>query len=660
MLTALRKIVSLPMLGLVNSRARVASRMVQHAAFIVLVIVCLAVSKNSDAAVTVYQVRGNAVANSNNISAIGATETTVYTNYPGGNAATIAQCPDGFLYYVINAGGTDPIYKFNPQTPEVAPVQLSAGWGNPPGDSFRLACNNTGTLYSIPDSGIVYTVSTTTGNATSTGNTITGLGSGGDMAFNAAGTLYVINSSRALTTAAIGGGAATNVGTVTFPGGNTPATLGLAFDNAGTLLTVAQQGGGLANSGVFSINLGSLAATLVTNVAGSTTTGDLSGTDVPPPNVTVTKTDGAGQDTYAPGGTTTYTVTITNNSAYPVTYTVTDNQPANTTFGNWTCTPAAAPAGSTCLTANGTGNTITGTRVRLAAGGAATYSIPVTYAAGATGAITNTASVAAPAFVPAVTGTTTASDTNQPRPTLNKSFSGALVEGQTTTLTFTITGTVVVATSFTDTLPAGLRIAPTPAVGGTCTGGTVTANAGANNITVAGRNSINGSCTITVAITTAAAPTTGTCPQANNTNANANISATQNITPAIADSAAGGGTAAAGSGACVSVAPSVNVNITKSDAKTAATSGSSNVYSIVVANGGPSPANNAVLKDPAVAGLNCTAITCAVTTGTATCPAAAQLTIANLQGAGGITIPTLPANSSLTFTLTCTVTANGT
>ncbi len=75
-------------------------------------------------------------------------------------------------------------------------------------------------------------------------------------------------------------------------------------------------------------------------------------------------------------------------------------------------------------------------------------------------------------------------------------------------------------------------------------------------------------------------------------------------------------------------------------------------YSIVVSNTGPSAANGSVLHDPAPAGLACTAVTCGNPTGGAVCLA---VTVAALQSAAGVTIAPLPANSSLTFTLTCTV-----
>jgi hypothetical protein len=52
-------------------------------------------------------------------------------------------------------------------------------------------------------------------------------------------------------------------------------------------------------------------------------------------------------------------------------------------------------------------------------------------------------------------------------------------------------------------------------------------------------------------------------------------------------------------------------------------------------------------------------VTCAVTTGTATCPTAGSLTVAAMQGAG-ITIPSMNNGSAVTFTVTGRLTGNPT
>jgi uncharacterized repeat protein (TIGR01451 family) len=113
------------------------------------------------------------------------------------------------------------------------------------------------------------------------------------------------------------------------------------------------------------------------------------------------------------------------------------------------------------------------------------------------------------------------------------------------------------------------------------------------------------------------------------------------------------------------VAPIVakaDLRITKTDSKASTIAGATNVYVITVTNNGPSAGNNATITDAAVAGLTCSAVSCAVATGAAVCPAtgvgAGQLSVSNLQGAG-VVVPTLPAVSSLNFTLTCSVNATG-
>lgn len=81
-------------------------------------------------------------------------------------------------------------------------------------------------------------------------------------------------------------------------------------------------------------------------------------------------------------------------------------------------------------------------------------------------------------------------------------------------------------------------------------------------------------------------------------------------------------------------------------------SGATTNYSIVVTNNGPTSANGAVVRDPPPTGLTCTTVTCGSATNGAVCP---TVTVAQLQSAAGVTIATLPANGSLTFTLGCTV-----
>jgi uncharacterized repeat protein (TIGR01451 family) len=84
------------------------------------------------------------------------------------------------------------------------------------------------------------------------------------------------------------------------------------------------------------------------------------------------------------------------------------------------------------------------------------------------------------------------------------------------------------------------------------------------------------------------------------------------------------------------------------------TSGATTTYTVAVSNLGPDAADGAVLTDPAPTNLTCTTASCTATGGAA-CPAQTGAALVTaLQGAGA-TIPTLPASSSVTVTLTCTV-----
>ncbi len=83
-------------------------------------------------------------------------------------------------------------------------------------------------------------------------------------------------------------------------------------------------------------------------------------------------------------------------------------------------------------------------------------------------------------------------------------------------------------------------------------------------------------------------------------------------------------------------------------------------FTLVISNLGPSAADGAVVRDPAAAGLDCTAaglpvMTCSAASG-ASCPG--SLTVAGLQSPG-LTIPALPNGGAVTLGLTCRATASG-
>ncbi len=237
-------------------------------------------------------------------------------------------------------------------------------------------------------------------------------------------------------------------------------------------------------------------------------------------------------------------------------------------------------------------------------------------------------------------------------PTLDKAFSGALVVGGTANLTFTISQPANNPTqtfSFTDTLPAGLVVDAGGATG-TCTGGSVTATSGASSIVVAGRQVTGAFCTIIVPVRASGTPTAAQCPAANNTNGDTNISLTTNVTAAIANSAAGGGTST--TGACVTVV--ARPAITKAYSPNPAVAGTPTTLTITLANSNPTVAiTGAAFTDTNPAGVLNTAAPAGSTTCGGTVTAAASGTSVALAGG------TIPANGSCTVTVQQSAAAAG-
>lgn len=213
-------------------------------------------------------------------------------------------------------------------------------------------------------------------------------------------------------------------------------------------------------------------------------------------------------------------------------------------------------------------------------------------------------------------------------------------------------GGVAGTRTFTDTLPA--LITPTLSLGTATFGGATGCRA--ITTTVAGPPAstrisgtitgapIGGGCNITVV---AKASVTGVVGTATNS------VGLYTVTGAL-DTNTGDNTATV----VLVIKPAANLSITKDDGKTVLLTGSTNAYTITVANGGPASADGAVLKDPAATGLNCTDITCS-SAGGASCPLPAQLFVSALQSGTGLAIPTFPSGGTVTFVLTCSVTATG-
>ena len=104
-------------------------------------------------------------------------------------------------------------------------------------------------------------------------------------------------------------------------------------------------------------------------------------------DLAVTKDDGVAE--IPPGGSTTYTIVVTNNGPGTAAGApVSDTLPAQFASASWTCT---ASLGSTCASANGT-DSIT-TMVTLLPAGTATFVVNATLDSTAVGTVTNTATV---------------------------------------------------------------------------------------------------------------------------------------------------------------------------------------------------------------------------------------------------------------------------
>jgi hypothetical protein len=102
-----------------------------------------------------------------------------------------------------------------------------------------------------------------------------------------------------------------------------------------------------------------------------------------------------------------------------------------------------------------------------------------------------------------------------------------------------------------------------------------------------------------------------------------------------------------------SVAVVVLPSITMTDNKTTLSSGDSTSYIVTITNTTGVSLSGVVFQDPAVTGIVANSLSCSASGG-ASCPVS---TVNAMQGAG-ITIPTMPVGSSVTYTINATLTGN--
>ena len=310
--------------------------------------------------------------------------------------------------------------------------------------------------------------------------------------------------------------AQTGVGFIdTLPAGLVVATPnGLANTCGGTVTAAADTGsvelanGGLPAGGSCTIALS------VTGTAGglkANTTGAVTSTEagtggtaqaflvvVAPPAVappTIAKAFGAAS--IGVNGTTTLTFMLTNPNSGAALSGVgfTDTLPVGLTVAdgsNVTCGGTLTTSGS---------NTIALAGATIASSGTCMFSVTVT---GTTAGVKDNTTGAVTSAEGGSGGTAAASLTVATPPTIAKSFGAAsVVVNGDTTLTFTLTNpdpaTALTGVGFTDTLPAGLVVDTPNGLAGTCGGGTITATAGSNSVSLAGATlAAGGSCVFAI------------------------------------------------------------------------------------------------------------------------------------------------------------------
>ncbi len=545
---------------------------------------------------------GGTVNNAGGVNGI----TNTADNPPGGADHGALPGSDGVFSLV--AESTDPVtnsgYKCLPQaelgiTKIANPVSISIGQTT----QFTLTLTNSG-----PQTGTNSTV-------------VDGLPAG-------LGTLTWVSST-------VGGGASigatsiasltTFTGTVTLPVGS-------------TITIVLQAVGASATSAINSASVSAASTITDANLSNNVATASV----IVGPTTDLAITKNASTPTLQIGQTTNFTLTVSNLG--PTTATgasIVDGVPAN--LGTVSFVSASGVSGATLTASSVTGNNFLGTAT-LPAG--STLTIVLRAVAGTTSQVINSAGVTPPAGltdpIPSNnTGTVEITIGAQADLSITKSASPTtLSDNQTTLFTLVISNAgPQTATNATvlDKLPSGLN------------GVTLISTSGSAGGTVTSSSTSSGQLNATLTLPPVSSVTIQFSAVASGVGSQVNR-ATVTAPSSVVDPVSSNN----GAVATVTIPVPAALSISKNNNTTTLVAGATTSYTILVENTGPNAANNSVFKDPAATGLNCTSVSCSALGG-AICP---SNSVSAMQGSG-LTIATFPSNSSLTFTVTCGVTATG-
>lgn len=227
---------------------------------------------------------------------------------------------------------------------------------------------------------------------------------------------------------------------------------------------------------------------------------------------------------------------------------------------------------------------------------------------------------------------------NNGRPIADQVYANTQATGQS--------ATAIISTplSITDTLPVGMTL--TALANNTPTVWTCTANATSTTFTCSASAAAYpmAAATNLVTVTATVAVSSLACP-------GPRVNTATFTTSPLGDAVPSNNTGTA----TTPINCATNLTVTKTDGKTTVTAGGTTSYTITFASLGPAAGDGATVLDTPGAGLSCSVTSC-TPTGTGVCPVAGQWP--NLLS-GGLTLPSFASGSTLSFVVSCNVTATG-